>query len=293
MYHNFGASDLEAFEQQCEHIRHFYNPVTMDALAGFVRNGKMLPRNSVVITVDDGYRDFYLYAYPVLKRHGIPATVFLITDFLDRRGWPWWDQLCYVFLHTPLDSVLLQLVGARETRLTLTSLENKMTAFAETAEALKSVPNAARLDFLAKLAEVFRIEVPSEPPTELQSMSWDEVREMASNGISFGAHTKSHPILTQLENEEQLQEEIAGSKLRIREELGRAPEHFCYPNGQKQDIDNRVRSVVEQAKFLTAVSTESGWNAPGSDPYMLRRISVGPEVSTSYFRQRVAGFRIT
>src|SRR5712692_5284941 len=92
-YHTLSPSGAGAFGQQCEHLRRCYSPVTLDDVAGFVRDGKALPHNSIAITVDDGYRDFYLHAYPVLRRHSIPATVFLVTDFLDRRGWLWWDQL--------------------------------------------------------------------------------------------------------------------------------------------------------------------------------------------------------
>jgi peptidoglycan/xylan/chitin deacetylase (PgdA/CDA1 family) len=290
-YHNFQPSGTEAFEKQCEHIRHYYNPVSLDEVAAYVRDGKALPRNSVALTVDDGYRDFYLHAYPVLRRHQIPATVFLMTNFLDRREWPWWDRLRYAFLQAKVDSILLRVGELEQARYTLRDPASRVAAFERTAEELKAVPNAARLDFIARLPETFGIDMPSDPPAEIEPMKWDEVREMASNGISFGAHTKSHPILASI-GDEQLREEIEGSKQRIQDELGWPPAHFCYPNGRAADITDRVRSAVEQAQFSTAVSTESGWNEPGSDPYMLKRLSMETGVSTFYFRQQVAGFRI-
>lgn len=89
IYHHFDASTVTTFEEQCEHLRRYYVPVTLDDIATFLLDGKSLPRNSVSITVDDGYRNFYQYAYPSLKRYGIPATVFLMTDFLDGLTWPW------------------------------------------------------------------------------------------------------------------------------------------------------------------------------------------------------------
>jgi peptidoglycan/xylan/chitin deacetylase (PgdA/CDA1 family) len=288
-YHNFQSSGEEAFEQQCEHIRHAYNPVTLEQVTAFVRDGKTLPPNSVALTVDDGYRDFYLHAYPVLRRHQIPATVFLMTNFLDRIEWPWWDQLRYAFFKTTLDSVPLAI--AKPDQVPLHDSASRERAFEKTAESLKLVPNTARLDFIAKLPETFKIEMPAHPPTGLEPMTWDEVREMAANGISFGAHTKSHPILGMI-SDDQLREEIEGSKQRLQDELGRAPVHFCYPNGRATDIGDRVRGAVEQAQFSAAVSTESGWNEPGSDPYMLKRLSMETGASKFYFRQQVAGFRI-
>ena len=291
-YHNFHSVGTEDFEKQCEHFRHDYNPVSLDEVAAFVRHGKALPRNSVAVTVDDGYRDFYLYAYPVLKRYSIPATVFLMTDFLDCRAWPWWDQLRYAFFHTPLNSVSLRIAEGRQMPHRLLDPASREMAFEETVEALKSVPNSDRLAFIADLPEAFQVNMPADPPPGLEPMTWDEVREMALNGISFGPHTKSHPILASLGSEEQLREEIEGSKLRVQEELGRAPAHFCYPNGRRVDIDERVRSAVERAGFLTALSTESGWNEAGSDPYLLKRLSMKPSLSTFFFRQQLAGFRV-
>ena len=288
-YHNFPPSGVDNFVAQCEHIRRWYNPVSLDQVAAFVREGKALPRNAVALTIDDGYRDFYLQAYPVLRRFSIPATVFLMTDFLDQREWPWWDRLRYAFFETALDSVSFHIV--EPVRFGLRDPAARELAFAETAEALKLVPNAVRLDFLARLPETFHVEIPAHPPAGREPMSWDEVREMASNGVSFGAHTMSHPVLGSV-GDEQLREEIEGSKRRIREELGQAPAHFCYPNGRWVDVGDRVRSAVERAGFVSAVSTESGFNDPGSDPYMLKRIFMDAEVPALYFRQQVAGFRV-
>jgi peptidoglycan/xylan/chitin deacetylase (PgdA/CDA1 family) len=290
-YHHFQASGMEALEEQCAHLRQHYNSVSLDEVAAFVRDGKALPRNSVAITVDDGYRDFYLYAYPVLRRHGIQATVFLMTNFLDRQEWPWWDRLRYALTRTGMDSIALEIGESKAVPYSLVDPASRMAAYDQIVEALKLVPNPVRLEFLARLPETLRVDIPSESPGGLEPMTWDEVREMASNGISFGAHTKSHPILG-LVNDEQLREEIAGSKRRIEEELGQTPAHFCYPNGRKMDINDRVRSAVEEAKFSTAVSTESGFNKPGSDPFMLKRISMEAEVRPFYFRQQVAGYRV-
>jgi peptidoglycan/xylan/chitin deacetylase (PgdA/CDA1 family) len=290
-YHNFQASGTNAFEEQCAHLRQHYTSVSLDEVAAFVRQGKPLPRNPVAITVDDGYRDFYLYAYPVLRRHGIQATVFLMTNFLDRQEWPWWDRLRYAFTRTAMNSIEFEIGESKPVRYSLVDPASRTASYDEVVEALKLVPNAVRLEFLARLTETFQVDIPSEFPQGLEPMTWDEVREMASNGIGFGAHTKSHPILGSV-NDDQLREEIAGSKLRIQEELGRAPAHFCYPNGRKIDINDRVRSAVEEAKFSTAVSTESGFNEPGSDPFMLKRLSMEPESPPFYFRQQVAGFRI-
>jgi peptidoglycan/xylan/chitin deacetylase (PgdA/CDA1 family) len=291
-YHHFDASTVEPFEEQCRHLRRHYTPVTLDDIADYLLDGKELPRHSVSITVDDGYRDFYQYAYPSLKRYGIPATVFLMTDFIDRVVWPWWDQLRHAFQHTPLETVDPRITDGVVLNCRLSGGASRELACQELEEAMKSVPNRKRLEFMAKLPELLQVDVPASPPRTLEPLSWDEIREMASNGIGFGAHTRTHPILSALESDEEIREEIEGSRNRIADELGRPPTHFCYPNGRFQDITGRVRRIVEQARFRTAVSTQRGFNDGGTDPYLLRRIGMDPDVSKLYYRQQLAGFRV-
>jgi peptidoglycan/xylan/chitin deacetylase (PgdA/CDA1 family) len=91
MYHNIGYEQgsfsvtPENFAKQMEHIKkHDYEVISLDELVTAIRNKKPLKRNKVVITFDDGYKDNFEYAYPVLKRFGFPATIFIITDFIGK-----------------------------------------------------------------------------------------------------------------------------------------------------------------------------------------------------------------
>jgi peptidoglycan/xylan/chitin deacetylase (PgdA/CDA1 family) len=231
----------------------------MDAVADFIE-GKPLPPSSVAITVDDGYRDFYLHAYPVLRRYGIPATVFLMTGFIDGEVQPWWDQLRAAWRNTPLEA-----------------------GYDRKAEELKRLPNRQRLEFLKQLPVRDSVS---------EAMTWEEVREMAANGINFGAHSKSHPILSSLESEDEIRDEVFGSRDRITAELGYPPAHFCYPNGRACDIDERVTRIVREAGFRTAVTTERGLNGSGLNPWLLRRIGMEPIAPPRYFARQLAGFRV-
>ena len=273
-FHRFPA-DQTVFERQCAYLREHYTPVSLSEIYESVRKDRPLPYNAVALTVDDGYLDFYLHAYPVLKRHGIPATVFLITDFTDGQTWPWWNQVEYAFAHTTV-----QTVGADRDAECLRTIEN-----------LKSIPNRDRMEFVANLPTSFKLDMPRKAPSGFEPMTWDQIREMAGNGIEFGAHTKSHPILSRVETEAELQQEICGSKQRISDELGREAVHFCYPNGCFGDIGGPARRAVEEAHFKTAVTTESGLVDSHADPFMLRRVVLDPDLPDLYFRQRLAGLR--
>lgn len=290
-FHRFPA-DQTFFQRQCAYLRQNYTPVSLGEITDRLRSGRPVSRNAIALTVDDGYLDFYRHAYPILKRYGISAAVFLMTDFVGGQNWPWWDRVEYSFTHTALQTVSFALDGdeALASYELTTSTERESACF-ETVERLKRVPNKARLAFLARLPDVFKVDLPTHAPAAFEALSWDQVREMSGNGIEFGAHTKSHPILSVVESEAELREEICGSKRRIADELGREPEHFCYPNGRNQDIGAAARRIVEEARFKGAVTTEPGLIDSVSDPFMLRRIVLEPDLPELYFRQRLAGLR--
>src|ERR1051325_2330810 len=108
MYHRF-PDDLKLLPEQCQHLLRHYQPISLRKLVDTVIDGSPLPTHAVVITVDDGYRDFYLHAYPVFREFGIPSTIFLVTDFVDQKCWLWWDRIAWAFEESPLGSVSLEL----------------------------------------------------------------------------------------------------------------------------------------------------------------------------------------
>ncbi len=113
MYHRF--PEAQGLEAQCRHLRDHYRPLSLTAAANHLKTREPLPPNSVVVTVDDGHRDFFEIAYPVFSSHGIPVTVYVVTDFLDRQLWLWVDQVRYAFQHSNLRQVRIE-VGDAEVR---------------------------------------------------------------------------------------------------------------------------------------------------------------------------------
>ena len=278
MYHRF--NDRAALARQLSHLRACYTPVSMTQVAEWLEHGRPLPVNALAVTVDDGYRDFYQVAYPVFCEYGIPATVYLVSEFLDRKLWLWVDQVRYAFLH------------ARAPRTDLATPQARRRAAHEMNEAIKRIPNAERLRRLAELPDQLQVVLPREAPPEYEPLQWDEVREMAAAGIEFGAHTRTHPILSQVTSPEELADEIAGSKRRIESQLDRPVDHFCYPNGSNEDFGADAVEAVRAAGFRTAVTTEKGLNYPGAQEFRLVRIGVEPGLNQDYFERCAAGFRV-
>jgi peptidoglycan/xylan/chitin deacetylase (PgdA/CDA1 family) len=278
MYHRFGGrGDLA---RQCAHIRANYAPVSMAQVAAWLEHSAELPENALAVTVDDGYRDFYQSAYPVFREHGIPATVYLVSEFLDRRLWLWVDQVRYAFLH------------GQAPRADLATPQARQRAAYQMTEAAKRMPNAERLRLLAGLPDQLQVALPGEAPPEFEPLRWDEVREMAAGGIEFGAHTRTHPVLSRVPGADELVDEIAGSKRQIEQQLGRPVDHFCYPNGSNEDFGADAVEAVRAAGYRTAVTTEKGLNYPGADRFQLVRIGVEPGLDQDYFERCAAGFRV-
>jgi len=278
MYHRF--SDRDALEWQCAHIRAHYAPVSMAQVADWLSQGTPLPDSALAVTVDDGYRDFFQVAYPLFREYGIPATVYLVSDFLDRELWLWVDQVKYAFLH------------GRAPRPELATTQARKQAAYEMTESAKRMSNADRLRLLAGLPAQLEVALPHEAPPEYEPLRWEEVREMAAAGFEFGAHTRTHPVLSRLAGVQDLSDEIAGSKRQIERQADRPVDHFCYPNGSNEDFGPDAVEAVRVAGFRTAVTTESGLNYPGVSPFQLLRVGVEPGLDRDYFARRAAGFRV-
>jgi len=289
MYHRF--SDRQALAAQCVHLRRYYSLVSMDQVADRLQSGGGLPENALAVTVDDGYRDFLETAFPVFAAHGIPVTLYLVTDFVDGKCWLWFDRVSYAFRHSELPQATVTLPSGRTMFLGLESESSRVEAANVVNDILIGLSDRARLDFLEGLPGLLGVEVPAQPPSEYRALSWKEVRSLAARSVEFGAHTETHPILSRLASEVELTQEIYGSMRRLEEELGKPVAHFCYPNGKERDIGPRVMRTVRAAGLLTAVTAEPGLNHPGCDLWSLRRIGVDPDMDPLYFRQRVAGFR--
>lgn len=285
--HRYTPGFRQTLAKRCAYLRRNYNLVSMDQVAQWVRNGVPLPTHPVAHTVDDGYRDFYLHAYPVYAAYGIPVTVFLVSEFIEGRYWMWWDKVTYQFERTPCSAVVVPLPSGPPLSFTLTTEVHRKSAAKDCIDALTRFPHPRVLDVVHGLPEVLGVELPAMPPAEYAPLTWDEVREMRAHGITFGAHTMTHALLPDIEEPATLRRELEGAKRRIEEETGAAVEHFAYPNG---DHNKDTRDAVRAAGFLTGSTMDPGTNDAGTDPYALHRLNAGARAPEWWFLERAAGF---
>jgi peptidoglycan/xylan/chitin deacetylase (PgdA/CDA1 family) len=287
MYHRF--ADRAALARQCAHIRRYYHPVSMSAVADWLHEGRSLPPYALAVTVDDGYADFQEAGHPVFAEYGIPVTVFLVSDFLDGKSWLWFDRVVYAFRHAQVSEPSIPMPDGNVLRFNLESDASRRAAGQHLADLAVALSSAERRELVARLPSLLKVEMPEQVPPEYRPLSWDEVRTLAASGMEFGAHTKTHPILSALTDPEELRTEIAGSKARIESELNRPVLHFCYPNGKMRDIGPAAAETVRAAGMRTAVTAEPGLNKAHQDAFLLRRIGADPSHPEMYLARSVAG----
>jgi len=252
VYHRFGTDERsttsQGFERQLRHLKEHFNVVHQSRLIEALRGGERLPPNSVVLTVDDGYADFYRVAFPLLRRYEVPCTFFVTTNFVAGRTWLWPDKITWILSgreRYPDIEVTNQIIPGGDR----TQTERLWTQILVRLQQIPSQEVDANLDDIARQ---FGLVIPEHPVAEFEPCRWDQLAEMEASGlIEIGGHTRNHPILSRLPPEK-LSEEIGGCLGDINSNLGKKPRSFCYPNGKPADFNGQVREAVVKAGFISA-----------------------------------------
>lgn len=274
-YHNVDATwrwptaRPEGFARQMAWLARSVNVVALDVALADLAAGRPLPPRAVAITFDDGYRDNLVHAVPVLRRLGLPATVFLVPGFLSHKVHAWWERLSWALRTTSAPTV--EVDGAV---LPLGTDEERRHALGVIEGSLKREDLATRHDRLEDLVAAL------EPPGELHPadlyMDWDEARELVRAGLSVGSHTMGHAILAR-ETAAAQQEDLRECRESLQRELGVEVRSLAYPNGQRGDYDAVTVDAARAAGHEFAVTTRGRVTESGTPPFETPRWIVSPE----------------
>jgi peptidoglycan/xylan/chitin deacetylase (PgdA/CDA1 family) len=212
------AVSASNFREQMRFLKENYEIVSMDQLVTLLQNSQPIPSRVVAVTVDDGFQDFYVYGFPILRQYAIPATVFLPTGFIDG------------------------------------DIED---------EKKQKLPQS-------------------------EFLSWDQIREMHKFGIDFGSHTISHNSLPSLTQPE-IQHELEYSKSRLESELDEPVKGFAYPYGTFRNIDTGIEKIIANSGYSWALTSVSGLNSKGLNPFSLRRTVIERDDGIAGFKRALKG----
>lgn len=262
----FNIVSRENFESQMYYLAKNYDCLSLEDFVDITLVGRPTPRRSVIITFDDGYRDNYVNAFPVLAKYGLPATIFVSCDPIGTDELLWPDRV----------SAVLNMAHSHEFEVDLTApvrcdlRDDTIGAHFAIHSQLKLLPSAEREAMIARLAETLHVDL--EAIRHSSMLSWEEIREMDCAGISIGSHTRSHPVLSRL-TEEEIDRELRESKQKLEQEIGHVVRTFAYPCGSPSDIDQRVVAAARHY-YDAAVTTFPGLCSTSDDVHLLRRIHV-------------------
>jgi peptidoglycan/xylan/chitin deacetylase (PgdA/CDA1 family) len=266
-----GAVASNDFEREIAHLCKVTRIVPIDWLVNQLYQGRDIPSKAVCITFDDGYKDNYNFAYPILRKYNAPATIFLTTGYIESSETFWDYKLRFAVWNTGVTTFDIAGLGSYR----LKSPRDRLLAMNKIQADLLKLPEREKNLLIEKLLKVLGVDIPNRFGERFM-LSWEEILEMIENGISFGAHTVTHPTLTRLAIEE-AREEIIRSKRDIEERLGKPCTLFAYPNG---DFNTEIIELVKESGFQGAVTTIPRMIRRGDNLFRLGRISAGPDFYT-------------
>ena len=269
------------FDSQMRYVREHLDPVSLKDVIAQIERGTPLPPNAVAVTFDDGFADTYRYAFPVLKRYSIPATIFVSTGYVE-AGEPFWFELAsYLIYRAPPFS----LEPKEGMRLPVgDSWIERTASLRQLHSLLKDLPNSDRLAILNNWKSSYVDEFAHGTTLHSGPISWPQITEMARSGIDFGSHTVSHPNLTRLTNDE-LNRELIDSKNILQSRLQKEIDTIAYPIGTASTFNASVLSAAHKHNFKLGLTYLSGTNKiPIINPLELRRHGVGPCMTPAYFK---------
>lgn len=276
----------ESFAMHLRELRRHFEFVHLDDW--IARSGSSaLPKLACAITFDDGWRDNYQYAWPVLREMRVPATIYLVSDLIDSDSTYWPTQLARTLLRNSLDAVLER--AAPELRSVLVAHADALRSpdVSRRREAVDHVIHECKRLQDAWL-QVAVADLDPRSAGQRDIVSRQEIAEMGQEDlVRFGSHTRRHQRLGSVNDPDLLDDEIAGSKRILETITGKPVRTFCFPNGEQSAL---ARATIER-NYMAAVTTVGGWNGIDSDRMALRRIAIHDDVTNtpSALLSRVSG----
>jgi peptidoglycan/xylan/chitin deacetylase (PgdA/CDA1 family) len=258
-----GEMDARRFDRLMALVARTFHVLPLEQAAARLARRELPPR-ALAITFDDGYADNHDVALPILRRHGLTATFFVATGFLD-GGRMWNDTVIECLRRSTVARVDLGDLGLPA--LSLGSASERRAAIDQLLPIVKYKSPAQREPLLKRLHEVCGAPV---LPTDLMMRS-EQVRALRVVGMGIGAHTVQHPILCSLP-EDEAELEISAGRAQLEALIDAPVATFAYPNGKPgRDYDQRHARMVQRLGFAAAVSTEAGVSRTGDDLHQLKR----------------------
>ncbi|MCB9149069.1 MAG: polysaccharide deacetylase family protein [Caldilineaceae bacterium] len=273
-YHRLGEPAV--FEAQMRYLAQNYYVASMHELLQVHAGGHTLPPRAVMVTFDDAYQDFAEVAWPIMQRYSMPAAVFVATGFPDQPGRVfWWDRLEAAATQTERRDELSTPVGD----LPLAVPSQRLNAYKKLRDYVKMLPHEVAMAYVNQFCEEL-----GNPSVVNDVLGWDELRRLAREGVTFGAHTQTHPLMNRIPVGEAVAEAVS-SQQDLAREIGSVLPIFAYPNGSfSQEVVDGLRAEGFEMAFTTGPGANQ---LPHTDWLRLRRNNISPKSNLTMLQARL------
>lgn len=266
----------EEFAREIRYLKQVSDPISesdlLDAYAGKIQ----LPRQATLVTFDDGYKDNYTRALPILKSEGVSAIFFIPTHAIDEREVGWWDLIAWMVKRSPLHSFTwnghtFRLEGDR------------IAVIRELQRQMKLRPASETLHWMDLLSQCLHSPLPTRAEREGELMTWEDVRDTLRQGFAIGSHTVTHRVLATLDLETQ-RHELRRSREILEERTGARIRTLAYPVGGYEHFSLETKTLAQEAGYEAAFSFRTGFNTHGLpvDRYDIRRAATYQDLPSFY-----------
>ena len=242
------------FEKTIQYlIEKKYRFISLGQLYDILISGKKIDYKFIVVTFDDGYADNYHLAYPILKKYHIPFTIYITTDFPDKKSIVWWYLLEDIILAN--QSVEFEYQD-QQFKFNCSDIMDKHKTFTEIREFILQNGKDYMEDLVNCIFKKYKTD--SRIYSDKLAISWEQIIELSKDPlVTIGAHTSSHPALSKI-SEIEVFLEIINSRNKLESKINKKVEHFAYPFGSKAEYGSREINIVKNLHFKTAVNTLVG-----------------------------------
>ena len=279
----------ETFKQQMALLQRKFLPLSLDEFMANMESGRPFPDGACLVTFDDGWVDNHEFALPILRELGIPAVVFVATDYIEANRPFWQEYLGYLLYEASRRGLRAADLGEHQVHLPIESDESRLRqAVAIAIDRFRG----QSYDSIERLTRTLEHALErSSPPGAIQPpdrfMTWDQVRSLAGNQITIASHTRSHRALPRLDAPA-VAEELADSRRILADRVGNDIAALAYPGGFH---DETARQTAIDCGYRLAFTTHAKVATPTSDRWLVPRINIHESATRTVplFLSRMAG----
>lgn len=274
------------FRKQMLHLKKYYNVIPINKIIDRLNSSSFNSMSEVVITFDDGYRNNFTYAYPILRELDLPASIFLTSGYIDTDRLFWWDKVQYAVERTRREELDLTPYGLAAYDLRNRSIPSRDRIVRDIADGLKEKQPVE----IERITEwILKEYAPDLAETDLfRPLITTQIKTMLEGGlITFGSHTHNHKILTTISLHE-AEEEIVTSRDYLERITGRRPVHFCYPNG---NYNNEIINLLKKLGYSTGFTDIDWFCGSNTSQFEIPRFPIGRTDSIENYSARLSGLK--